>query len=66
MIIEELKLYEGYEKNLDTFSQKRNLIYSEENTKGKSTYLRLLFYALGYPIHQQKELIFQTYIQKFF
>lgn len=60
MIIEELKLYEGYEKNLDTFSQKRNLIYSEENTKGKSTYLRLLFYALGYPIPSTKGINFSN------
>ena len=60
MIIKELKLYEGYEKNLDTFSQKRNLIYSEENTKGKSTYLRLLFYALGYPIPSTKGINFSN------
>ena len=60
MIIEELKLYEGYEKNLDTFSQKRNLIFSEENTKGKSTYLRLLFYALGYPIPSTKGINFSN------
>lgn len=60
MIIEELKLYEGYEKNLDTFSKKRNLIYSEENTKGKSTYLRLLFYALGYPIPSTKGINFSN------
>lgn len=60
MIIKELKLYEGYEKNFDTFSQKRNLIYSEENTKGKSTYLRLLFYALGYPIPSTKGINFSN------
>ena len=50
MIIEKLLLREGMIENLDTFSEKRNLIYSKTNTKGKSTFVRLLFYALGYPI----------------
>lgn len=48
MIIEKLLLREGMIENLDTFSEKRNLIYSKTNTKGKSTFVRLLFYALGY------------------
>lgn len=38
------------EINVDEFSEKSNLIYSSTNTKGKSTYLRLMFYALGYQI----------------
>lgn len=50
MIIKSLVLKEGMETNTDYFSEKRNLVYSSSNTKGKSTYLRLLFYALGYPI----------------
>ncbi len=54
MIIKKLILKEGIETNIDEFSEKRNLIYSSANTKGKSTYLRLMFYALGYPIPNMK------------
>lgn len=54
MIIKELILKEGMETNIDLFSEKRNIIYSSTNTKGKSTYLRLMFYALGYPIPNMK------------
>lgn len=54
MIIKKLVLKEGMESNIDEFSVKRNLIYSSTNTKGKSTYLRLMFYALGYPIPNMK------------
>lgn len=54
MIIRKLVLKEGMETNVDEFSKKRNLIYSLTNTKGKSTYLRLMFYALGYPIPNMK------------
>lgn len=50
MIIKKLILKEGIEINVDEFSEKSNLIYSSTNTKGKSTYLRLMFYALGYQI----------------
>ena len=32
------------------FDGKNALIYSEDNSVGKSTLLRMLFYALGYPI----------------
>ncbi len=54
MIIKKLVLKECMETNTDEFSEKRNLIYSATNTKGKSTYLRLLFYALGYAIPNMK------------
>ena len=43
MIIEKLLLREGMIENLDTFSEKRNLIYSKTNTKGKSTFVLLCF-----------------------
>lgn len=59
MIIEKLILREGMIKNLDTFSEKRNLIYSKSNTKGKSTYVRLLFYALGYPIPNMRGIKYE-------
>ena len=62
MIIEKLILREGMVENLDTFSEKRNLIYSKSNTKGKSTYVRLLFYALGYPIPNMRGIKYEEII----
>lgn len=47
------------ESSSDSFSEKRNLIFSETNTKGKTTYLRLLFYSLGYPIPNMKGIDFE-------
>ena len=56
MIIKSFYIKEKFVENIDTFSGKRNLIYSKSNSKGKSTYLRLLFYALGYSIPQMKDI----------
>lgn len=60
MIIKKLILKEGIETNSDEFSGGINLIYSSANTKGKSTYLRLLFYALGYPIPTMKGISYNN------
>ena len=59
MIIKQLILKEGMERSGDAFSEKHNLIFSETNTKGKTTYLRLLFYSLGYPIPNMKGINFE-------
>ena len=59
MIIKQLILKEGMECSSDSFSEKRNLVFSETNTKGKTTYLRLLFYSLGYPIPNMKGISFE-------
>ncbi|KAF0375170.1 hypothetical protein [Pediococcus acidilactici] len=40
--------YDGKTKNIKLFD--KTLIYSKENSVGKSTLLRLMFYSLGYPI----------------
>ena len=58
MIIKKLCLKEGLDCAADVFSCKRNLIYSSSNTKGKTTYLRMLFYSLGYPIPNMKGIDF--------
>lgn len=50
MVIKSLILKEGLNICEDEFSEKSNLLFSSENSKGKTTYLRLLFYALGYAI----------------
>ena len=59
MIIKQLILKEGMECSNDVFSSKHNLIFSKTNTKGKTTYLRLLFYSLGYPIPNMKGINFE-------
>ena len=59
MIIKQLILKEGMDCSSDSFSDKRNLIFSKTNTKGKTTYLRLLFYSLGYPIPNMKGINFE-------
>lgn len=53
-------------ENIDTFSGKRNLIYSKSNSKGKSTYLRLLFYALGYSIPQMKDIKYSDIVTELY
>lgn len=58
MIIKSFYMKENMVENIDSFSSKRTLIFSQENSKGKSTYLRLLFYALGYSIPQMKNIKF--------
>lgn len=59
MIIRSLELQYGLlEKSNDSFSEKRNLLFSDRNSRGKSTFLRLLFYSLGYPIPNMKGMDF--------
>ena len=58
MIINRLIIEEGIDKSDDIFSKNSNLILSDVNSKGKSTFLRLIFYALGYQIPKMKGLDF--------
>lgn len=60
MIIHKLCLEEGITKNTDNFSPNRNLVFSNGNAKGKSTYLRLLFSALGYQIPSMDKMDFHN------
>lgn len=60
MTIKHLKLVEGVNESNDSFSAKSNLIFSHTNTAGKSTYLRLLFFSLGYPIPDMKGIRFNS------
>ena len=50
MKIKKIFLKEEFNICNDEFSTKSNLLFSNDNSKGKTTYLRLLFYALGYTI----------------
>ena len=66
MIIKSFYIKEKFVENIDTFSEKRNLIYSKSNSKGKSTYLRLLFYALGYSIPQMKDIKYSDIVTELY
>lgn len=60
MIIESLKLKENTEQSFDLFSNKYNLITSnDQNSTGKSTFCRLIFYSLGYPIPPTEDIKFE-------
>lgn len=56
MIIKSLNIREDMNMSKDSFSKGRTLVYSDTNSKGKSTYIRFLFYALGYQIPQMKNV----------
>ncbi|MEG1668599.1 hypothetical protein [Chryseobacterium sp.] len=50
MKIDKLIIKEGIFTKEYSFTEGINLIYSKENSKGKSTLMRLIFYAQGYPV----------------
>ena len=50
---------QGLYKKTIVFSDVANLIYSNGNTSGKTTFLRSIFYALGYPIPSTKGIKFE-------
>ena len=55
MKLEQLHIeYDGMKRTLQF--KKNTLIHSSENSVGKSTLLRLLFYSMGYNIPQTKGL----------
>ena len=56
MIIKSLTILEDMNMSKDCFSERRTLVYSDTNSKGKSTYIRIFFYALGYQIPQMKNV----------
>lgn len=58
MIFKSIHLKEGlYEKKIN-FQNKVNLIYSEKNSRGKTTLLRFMLYGLGYNIPNTKKIKF--------
>jgi len=60
MIIKQLIMKEGMNSSNDVFSEKRNLLFSTENTKGKTTFIRALFFALGYSIPNIKGINYSS------
>ena len=59
MIIKTIYIKEGLYERTIVFSEKNNLIHSEENSRGKTTLLRLLLYSLGYNIPNTKHIKFE-------
>ncbi len=54
----EFTLKEGFFQKSVKFSGDANIIYSQKNTAGKTTFLRSMFYALGYPVPSTKGMKF--------
>ena len=54
----EFVLKEGMFRKVVKFSEKLNIIYSKKNSVGKTTFLRAIFYAIGYPIPSTKGIKF--------
>lgn len=60
MVIEKLIIKEGITTSIDSFSENFNLITSyNENSVGKSTYCRLIFFSLGYTIPATEGINFE-------
>ena len=55
----EFTLKEGFFQKTVKFSETANMIYSQKNTAGKTTFLRTIFYALGYPVPSTKGIKFE-------
>lgn len=63
MIIKKIELFEGMDSSLDKFDDGFNLFTSKnENSVGKSTYCRLIFHSLGFPIPSTEEINFDKIV----
>lgn len=58
MNINSISIKEGFFERKIIFSKKVNLIYSEKNSKGKTTLVRFLLYGLGYNIPNTRKFKF--------
>lgn len=58
MIIQFIHIKEGLFERTFNFSDDVNLIFSKENSKGKTTLLRFILYSLGYNIPNTKNIRF--------
>ena len=55
-----IKIVESMYQRKIEFDDKNNLIFSEENSQGKTTLLRLMMYSLGYRIPNTKSIKFDN------
>lgn len=56
----EIVIKEGMLEKKIVFSEEANLVYSKKNSSGKTTFLRTILYALGYPIPSTKGIKFDN------
>lgn len=61
MIISDLVIRMGLFEKTFTFSDKSNLIFSTENSVGKTTLVRLILYSLGYTVPGTKRFPIEKY-----
>lgn len=59
MIIRSIKITEGLFSRFIEFTNNANLIYSQKNSKGKTTLLRFLLYSLGYNVPNTRKIKFE-------
>lgn len=60
MIFKSIRLKEGFIERKILFSEGVNLIHSKKNSRGKTTLLRIILYALGYNIPNTKKIKFSN------
>lgn len=58
MIIQSIRIKEGLFERTFNFIDSVNLVFSEENSKGKTTLLRFVLYSLGYNVPSTKNMRF--------
>ncbi len=51
----------GDNQKIFNFTPEVNVVYSKKNSVGKTTLLRMLMYALGYPIPNTRGIRFSDY-----
>lgn len=59
MIFKSISIKEGMAERTITFSEGVNLVFSRENSKGKTTLLRFMLYSLGYNIPSTRKMKFE-------
>lgn len=64
MKIMSLTIQAGLFKKEFSFSQKINLVHSNVNSVGKTSLLRMILFAMGYPVPSTKGLKFEKYRYK--
>ena len=58
MIVQSIRIKEGFSERTFNFTDSVNLIFSKENSKGKTTLLRFMLYSLGYNIPNTRKIRF--------
>ena len=58
MIIQSIRIKEGFAERTFNFTDGVNLVFSKENSKGKTTLLRFLLYSLGYNVPNTRKFRF--------